>query len=256
MTDPFSLVIVAILTIGIIPTFLGILFRVDINKLLWNHQLNLDSYASQSVLKNISLGIMLALFVDFFAQSTHLGVQSGINFQSFGLLYCFIFGFIFTLFLSSLKPNYLYNSILLLAISFSFHSFAEGIVMSNSTSNNLGMYLISSSSLDSLILPVTSYVLHKFAEGFIIPLFYFLSPSSIVLFTLISGFPVIFGIYAGTILSGSFSSLLFAISSGSFLFIIITYIKNQQIQTENISDLLFIMLGFTLIYMAGLPHSI
>ena len=102
MTDPLSLVIIVI-TIGIIPTFIGMFFRVLMNKY------KLESNTSQSVLKNISLGIMLALFVDFIVNSSQLGVNLGMNIYSITLLSCFIFGFIFIFLLSSLNSNFSYN---------------------------------------------------------------------------------------------------------------------------------------------------
>jgi hypothetical protein len=181
-----------------------------------------------------------------------LGVNLGLNIYSITLLLCFIFGFVFIFLLSSLNFKFSHASILLLAVSFSFHSLAEGIIIGYDI-NNLGISLSLPRGIQS-----TSFIIHKLAEGFIIPLFYSLSLSSIIIFTLISSFPIIlgsiFGLYG---LPGILSSIFFAMSSGALFFFIVDFIKNDNlIMTRKIYDILFILSGFVLIYMAGLLHSL
>ena len=241
MTNPLALVALVIV-LGIIPTFIGIFFRV----------LNNRTNITKSALNNISLGIMFALFIDFIVNSSQLGVNLGLNIYSITLLLCFIFGFVFIFLLSSLNFKFSHASILLLAVSFSFHSLAEGIIIGYDI-NNLGISLSLPRGIQS-----TSFIIHKLAEGFIIPLFYSLSLSSIIIFTLISSFPIIlgsiFGLYG---LPGILSSIFFSMSSGALFFFIVDFIKNDNlIMTRKIYDILFILSGFVLIYMAGLLHSL
>ena len=245
MTDPLTLTGLVIV-IGILPIFIGIYFRV------LNNRFKLENKITKSALNNISLGIMFALFIDFIVNSSQLGINLGLNIYSVTLLLCFIFGFTLLFLISTFTSNFSYIPILLLSLSFSFHSFAEGIIIGYDI-NVLGI---------SISLPrgiqTTSFVIHKLAEGFVIPLFYYLSFPYIALFTLISGFPIIigsvFGLYG---FPGILSSIFFSISSGALLFAIIDYTKkDNQIMTRNIYDVIFILCGFVLIYIAGLLHSI
>ncbi|MBH58998.1 MAG: hypothetical protein CMO19_01090 [Thaumarchaeota archaeon] len=245
MTDPLTLTGLVIV-IGVLPILIGMYFRV------LNNKSKSENIISKYALNNISLGIMFALFIDFIVNSSQLGINLGFNIYSITLLLCFIFGFTLLFLISTFTSNFSYIPILLLSLSFSFHSFAEGIVIGYDV-NVLGI----SASIPRGI-QTTSFVIHKIAEGFVIPLFYHLSFSYIAIFTLISGFPIIlgsiFGLYG---FPGILSSVFFSISSGALLFTIIDYTKkDNQITTKNIYDVIFILCGFVLIYIAGLLHSI
>lgn len=241
MINPFTLIGVVIL-IGLVPIFFGIFLR----------SINNNTEIKKSVLNNFSLGIVFALFVDFIVNSSQLGINLGINTYSMTLLLSFIFGFVLIFFLSSMNFKFSYMNILLVSLGLSFHSFAEGIIIGYDI-NNLGIFLSIPRSVQTM-----SFVIHKLAEGFIIPIFYTISFSSIILFTLISASPIVFGSILGIYgIPGIISSVFFAISSGALLFIIIDLVKTDQLISNNkISDIFFILLGFVLIYMAGLLHSL
>ena len=84
MTDPLTL-IGLVIVIGILPTFIGIYFRV------LNNRPKFENEITKSALNNISLGIMFALFIDFIVNSSQLGINLGLNIYSVTLLLCFIF---------------------------------------------------------------------------------------------------------------------------------------------------------------------
>ncbi len=99
---------------------------------------------------------------------------------------------------------------------------------------------------------------HKIAEGFIIPGFFLLSISQLLSFATIASFPIIIGYFLGAYnFPGIISSIFFAISSGGLMFLIVNwpaYIKTTPNQKNY--HFLFMLLGFLLIYIAGLLHSL
>ncbi len=242
MLSLFSIVGIVIL-IGVLPTFLGIFIRVFYNRSLQNDY----------IFNNLSLGIIFALFIDYMISSSQLGINLGPSIYSLTLLLCFIFGFMLIFFLSHYKFLELhFLKILLISITLSFHGFAEGIIIGYDL-NNLGFYLSDARNIQTF-----SFVIHKFAEGFIIPFMYPISFSWIIISTLIVSFPIVLGSSFTIIgIPGIISSVFFSISSGALLFILIDFIKTDKlISFTKLNEIMFILLGFVLIYMAGLLHSI
>ena len=140
----------------------------------------------------------------------------------------------------------------IISFTIAYHSLAEGLIIGYDL-NQLGLYISAERSIQ-----LFSFLSHKIAEGFIIPGLFLLSIRQLLSFGTIASFPILIGyLLAVYNFPGIISSIFFAISSGGLMFLIVNwndYIKPTPSQKNY--HFLFMLLGFLLIYIAGLIHSI
>ena len=170
--------------------------------------------------QSLTFGIVLAFFLDFVINSSQLGINSGFSISSLLLVSSFIFGFLSSFFINEftrLKSSFSYVFVISFAIAY-----------------------------------------HSIAEGFIIPGFFLLSISQLLSFATIASFPILIGYFLGVYdFPGIISSIFFAISAGGLMFFIINW--NDYIKTipnQKNYHFLIVLIGFLLIYIAGLLHSL
>jgi len=242
MISIVSLLVIFFL-LGIIPITFGLLIRILINQ-----SQNRRVYA-----QSFTFGIVIAFFLDFVINSSHLGINSGFSISSLLLVSSFIFGFLSSYFINEftrLKSSFSY--VFIISFLIAYHSLAEGLIIGYDL-NQLGLYLSTERSIQ-----LFSFLSHKIAEGFIIPGLFLLSIRQLLSFATIASFPIIVGyLLAVYNFPGIISSIFFAISSGGLMFLIVnwnSYIKTTQHQKNY--HFLFMLFGFLLIYIAGLIHSI
>tara|TARA_B100001013_G_scaffold165604_1_gene99191 strand:- start:51 stop:779 length:729 start_codon:yes stop_codon:yes gene_type:complete len=229
--------------LGIIPITFGLLIRIFVNQ-----SPNRRIYS-----QSFTFGIVIAFFLDFVINSSQLGINSGFSISSLLLVFSFIFGFLSSYFINEftrLKSSFSY--VFIISFTIAYHSLAEGLIIGYDI-NQLGLYISVERSIQ-----LFSFLSHKIAEGFIIPGFFLLSISQLLSFATIASFPIIIGYFLGAYnFPGIISSIFFAISSGGLMFLIVNwtaYIKTTPNQKNY--HFLFMLLGFLLIYITGLLHSL
>ncbi len=229
--------------LGIIPITFGLLIRIFVNQ----------SQNRRIYSQSLTFGIVLAFFLDFVINSSQLGINSGFSISSLLLVSSFIFGFMSSFFINEftrLKSSFSYVFVISFAIA--YHSIAEGLIIGYDI-NQLGLSLSAERNIQ-----LFSFLSHKIAEGFIIPGFFLLSISQLLSFATIASFPILIGYFLGVYdFPGIISSIFFAISAGGLMFFIINW--NNYIKTipnQKNYHFLIVLIGFLLIYIAGLLHSL
>jgi zinc transporter ZupT len=151
-----------------------------------------------------------------------------------------------------------YTVVLLVALGIGFHSLGEGVeigsLISYSNSVNTSASLITAiGGLGSGI----AYVLHKFLEGFVIGVFAVavrIRSSRSLVAGLFAGIPTIIGLTLAIFITVD-AAYFFAIGSAAIIYIESKLIPNFVRRGNTLLYVALWLLGFYLMYIAGLFHS-
>ena len=224
-----------------------------------------------------SAGIIFWFFLDVMGDAALLDVNQGLNAQSPGqvathILLAILFAAGLTLLWSlerysrprvreqeesgsssSSIPSPTFAVAMVAALGVGFHALGEGVA--------IGSILPQSSSiLDAIggLLPGVAYVLHKFLEGFVIGVFAVLagaaSERKIGLLGVIAGIPTILGFVVG-LPSVLESSYFFALGGAGAMYIEIKLVPVFARTRLDYASIIFVLLGFYSMYIAGLFHG-
>jgi hypothetical protein len=211
--------------------------------------------ASVPLLTAISAGVISWFFLDVMGDSALLGISQGLGGGASHLLLVLLFPvglFIMISLESRSKTRNVLSPVYLAALAVGFHGVAEGIV--------IGSGLSPASDVFAAIGGVTvaeSFVLHKALEGFAISIFlggqkvYAKATTAV----LVAGFPTILGALIGFGFSPD-SSYFFALGGGAALWLLTVLVQKSMLLTNRTVWAMAILLGFLLLYSAGLLHSV
>ena len=211
--------------------------------------------ASLPLLTTIAAGIISWFFLDVMGDSALLGISKGFGggVPHLFLVLLFPLGLFMMVFLdtrfqnrSTLSPVYL------AALAVGFHGVAEGVV--------IGSGLSPASDVFAAIGGVSvaeSFVIHKALEGFAISVF--LAGQRVytqtAIATLMAGVPTIFGTLIGSGFSPD-SSYFFALGGGAALWLLTILVQKSISLANRTIWAMALLLGFLLLYSAGLLHSV
>ena len=152
-----------------------------------------------------------------------------------------------------------YVTALLVALGIGFHSLGEGLAIGSLIGY---LYTIAQTS-SSLIAAIggpgsgVAYVLHKFLEGFVIGVFATALKTSFVrslVLGLLAGIPTIIGLAIALTMSVD-ATVFFSIGAAAVVYIEYKLIPNLTRRDDAMLYIVFFLLGFYLMYLAGLFHS-
>jgi len=152
-----------------------------------------------------------------------------------------------------------YVTALLVALGIGFHSLGEGVEI-GSLIRYLYTIAPTSSSLITAIGGLGSavaYVSHKFLEGFVIGVFATAFKTSFVrrlILGLVAGIPTIIGLGMALLISVD-ATIYFAVGAAAVLYIEYKLIPNLTRRDGTLVYVVVFLLGFYLMYLAGLFHS-
>jgi zinc transporter ZupT len=152
-----------------------------------------------------------------------------------------------------------YATALLVALGIGFHSLGEGVEIGSLI---VYLYTIAPTS-SSLITAIgglgsgTAYVFHKFLEGFVIGVFATALKTSFarsLLLGLVAGIPTIIGLAVALTMPID-ATIFFAVGAAAVLYIEYKLIPNLTRRDSIMLYVVVFLLGFYLMYLAGLFHS-
>jgi zinc transporter ZupT len=187
--------------------------------------------------------------------STLLGISEGLGGGASHLLLILLFpvGLLTMVFLDArFQAHSKMNLGYLAALAVGFHGVAEGIA--------IGSGLSPSSDVFAAIGGVTvaeSFVMHKALEGFAISVFLVAQGirAKTITTVLVAGFPTTLGALIGFVFSPD-SSYFFALGGGAALWLLTVLIQRSLSLTNRTVWAIALLLGFFLLYSAGLLHSV
>ncbi len=152
-----------------------------------------------------------------------------------------------------------YATALLVALGIGFHSLGEGVEI-----GSLIVYLYAIAPTSSSLItaigglgPAAAYVFHKFLEGFVIGVFATALKTSFVrslILGLLAGIPTIIGL-AVALTTPVDATIFFAVGAAAVLYIEYKLIPNLTRRDCTVLYIVVFLLGFYLMYLAGLFHS-
>jgi len=229
-----------------------------------------------TVLMAAASGIMCWSFLDLMNDAALLGVNQGF---SGGLAHVFIAG-VFALallvlfWLDRLSTNtgrrkgrglmVTFGTALLVALGVGFHSLGEGVEIGSLIGYSYALAGASSNLITAIggLGSGVAYVVHKFLEGFVIGVFAAAIKTRLVRglgLGLLAGIPTLIGLTVALIVPVD-STVFFAGGAAAVIYIEYKLVPNLISQPYRrgggaILYLLFFLLGFYLMYLAGLFHS-
>ncbi len=211
--------------------------------------------ASLPLLTAIAAGVISWFFLDVMGDSALLGISEGLGGGASHLLLILLFpvGLLTMVFLDARSQTHSpMNVVYLAALAVGFHGVAEGIA--------IGSGLSPASDIFAAIGGVTvaeSFVIHKALEGFAISIFLVAAGirAKMIITVLVAGFPTTLGALIGFVFSPD-SSYFFALGGGAALWLLTVLIQRSLSLTNRTVWAIALLLGFFLLYSAGLLHSV
>jgi zinc transporter ZupT len=224
-----------------------------------------------TVLMAVASGIMCWSFLDLMDDAALLGVNQGF---SGGLAHVFIAGLFAVALVVLFRLDRLstttgrrrgrdlmlsYGTALLVALGIGFHSLGEGIEIGSLVAYSSALAGASSNLLTAIggLGSGVAYVVHKFLEGFVIGVFAAAVKTRLVrglVLGLLAGIPTLIGLTVALMVPVD-STVFFAGGAAAVIYIEYKLVPNLTRGDRAVFYLLFFLLGFYLMYLAGLFHS-
>ena len=224
-----------------------------------------------TVLMAVASGIMCWSFLDLMNDAALLGVNQGFD---GGLVHVFIVSVfavaLVTLFwLDRLSTNsgrrkgrdmtLSYGTALLVALGIGFHSLGEGVEVGSLIAYSYAVSGASSNMITAIggLGSGVAYLVHKFLEGFVIGVFTGAIKTRLgrnLVLGLIAGIPTMIGLAVALMVPVD-STVFFAAGAAAVIYIEYKLIPNLTRGGRALFYLAFFLLGFYLMYLAGLFHS-
>jgi ZIP family zinc transporter len=235
----------------LVPLFLGL----ALPKALWGLW-----ERGRILIPAVASGVIFWFFLDVMGDSTLLGISQGLNFDATHvlLILAFVGGLAFLFTIAPLKGEgsgavqFTFGLALAVALGIGFHAFGEGMDVGAATPQ-------ASSILEAIggLLPGAAYVIHKVLEGLVVGTFAALAGlgyKRIGMLGVLSGVPTIIGFIAG-LPNTIDSSYFFALGGAGAVFTELALVPSLQFSPHRRSMLLAFVVGFFLMYTAGLLHA-
>jgi len=224
-----------------------------------------------TVLMAAASGIMFWSFLDLMNDAALLDVAQGFSggLEHFLLVGSFAVALLFLFLLDrgssatqrakGHEISFSYATALLVALGIGFHSLGEGVEI-GSLIGYLYTIAPTSSSLITAIGGLGSgvaYVSHKFLEGFVVGVFATALRTSFArkfILGLVAGIPTIIGLWIALMISVD-ATIYFAVGAAAVLYIEYKLIPNLTRKGGALLYIMVFLLGFYLMYLAGLFHS-
>ena len=211
--------------------------------------------ASLPLMTAIAAGVISWFFLDVMGDSALLGISKGLGggIPHLFLVLLFPMGLLTMVFLDARSQNRnKLSPVYLAALAVGFHGVAEGIVIGSGLSPASDVFAAIGG-----VAVAESFVIHKALEGFAISVF--LAGRGIytqtIVATLAAGVPTIFGTVIGFGFSPD-SSYFFALGGGAALWLLTTLVQKSMSLANRTIWAMALLLGFLLLYSAGLLHSV
>jgi hypothetical protein len=211
--------------------------------------------ASVPLLTAISAGVISWFFLDVMGDSTLLGISQGLSGGAPHLFLVLLFpvGLFTMVFLDAKSPSHnALNPVYVASLAVGFHGLAEGIAIGSGLSPASDVFTAIGG-----VAVAESFVLHKALEGFAVSIFlggqrmYAKATAAV----LVAGVPTILGALVGFGFSPD-SSYFFALGGGAALWLLTVLVQKSMLLTNRTLWAMAILLGFLLLYSAGLLHSV
>ncbi len=219
----------------------------------------------------LASGIMCWSFVDIMNDSALLGVNQGF---SGGLIHVFLAGvfavaLVVLFWLDRLSTNtgrgkrrdmmLSYGTALIVALGVGFHSLGEGVEIGSLVGYSYAIAGVSSNLITAIggLSSGVAYLMHKFLEGLVIGVFATAVKARfgrILVLGLLAGVPTTLGLAAALMVPID-STVFFASGAAAVIYIEYKLIPNLARGDRAVFYLAFFLLGFYLMYLAGLFHS-
>lgn len=224
-----------------------------------------------TLLMAVASGIMCWSFLDLMNDAALLGVNQGFG---GGLVHVFIAGLfavalVVLFWLDRLSTTtghrkgrdvmLFYGTAILVALGIGFHSLGEGVEIGSLIAYSSAVAGASSNLITAIggLGSGIAYLLHKLLEGFVIGVFAAAVKTRLgrnLVLGLLAGIPTIIGLTVALMVPVD-STVFFAAGAAAVIYIEYKLIPNLTSGGRAVFYLAFFLLGFYLMYLAGLFHS-
>jgi zinc transporter, ZIP family len=229
-----------------------------------------------TILMAVASGIMCWSFIDIMNDAALIGVNQGFSLTLVHVLLPGLFAVVvlFLFWLDRLSTStgrrrghgimLSYGTALLVALGIGFHSLGEGVEVGSLIGYSYALAGASSNLIRAIggLASGLAYLMHKFLEGFVIGIFAAAVKARLVrnfYLGLLAGLPTAIGLTIALFVPID-STIFFAGGAAAVIYILYKLVSNLFSQShrpryDDFFYILFFLLGFYLMYFAGLFHS-